>query len=147
MTFLSKSSLIAALIALPMMAAAHEDVQNEAVKARMMLMKDIKAAMGTIGGMAKGAVAFNADQAAAAKAALVAAAPQIAIRFEAPETDPKSEARPEIWQNWPDFVQKADDFGAAAAGLQTASVDDLKAGLGAIGKTCGGCHKPYRVDK
>lgn len=147
MRLIPKIMIYAAMLALPIGAFAHEDVQNEAVKSRMMLMKDIKAAMGTIGGMAKGAVAFNADQAAAAKAALVAAAPQIKVRFEAAEMDPKSEARPEIWQNWPDFMQKSDDFGAAAGALQTASVDGLKAGLGAIGKTCGGCHKPYRVDK
>lgn len=43
--------------------AMTEGVENEAVKARMMLMDGVKAATGTLGAMGKGEMAFDADKA------------------------------------------------------------------------------------
>ena len=43
--------------------AMTEGVENEAVKARMMLMDGVKAATGTLGAMAKGEMVFDADKA------------------------------------------------------------------------------------
>lgn len=128
-------------------ALAHSGVKNEAVKARMMLMGQIKDATGVIGGMAQGKVAFDAEQAAAARDALLAASQKVPDAFKANETDPKSESAETIWTDWDGFLAEATAMQNATAALQTASLDDLRAGIGAIGKSCGGCHKTYRIDK
>lgn len=128
-------------------ATAHEGVENEAVKARMMLMDKVKTATGTLGGMAKGAVAYDAGAADAAKAALAEHAAAIPAAFEAKEMDPKSTAKPAIWDNWADFVAKAEAMGGAAAALDTSSQASIGAGMGGIGGSCQACHKVYRVKK
>lgn len=144
---MKKITTFIALIFLGTSAVAHEDVQNPAVKARMENMGALKKGMGVIGGMAKGAVEFDAEQAQAAIAALLDASGTIASKFEANESDPKSEALPLIWENWDDFVSKADDLTFALEGIDVTSLDSLRAGLGNIGAACGACHKQYRMDK
>ena len=128
-------------------ALAHSGVKNAAVKARMALMGEIKDATAVVGGMTKGEVAFDAARAAAARAALMSHAGQIAPAFEARESDPKSEARPGIWSDWADFAAKADVMAAAAAALDTGSLVGLQASMGDLAASCGGCHKLYRIEK
>ena len=141
------------IIALSLLFAAatpgvgHEGVKNQAVIERMKNMQVIKDGMGVLGGMAKGAVAFDAAQAEAALASLKAASEQIAPTFEANETDPKSESLPAIWANWDDFVEKADDFSFMLEGTDVSSLDGIRAGMGNIGGTCSACHKQYRMKK
>lgn len=137
---------LTATLALAGAALAHGGVGNPAVKARMELMTDIKDATGIIGGMAKGKMAFDPDRAAAARAALRSSAEKIAEAFEDPAVDPKSEALPEIWENWDDFSAKADALVQAASGMETGTLEGVQAGLGALGASCGGCHKLYRMD-
>ena len=69
-------------------AFAHEGVKNPAVKARMILMQEVKTSFGQIGQMAKGAVAFDAQDAQAAKARLLKASQAVIDKFQANETDP-----------------------------------------------------------
>ncbi len=128
-------------------AFAHEDVKNQAVKARMELMGKVKDATGTLGGMAKGEMAFDEVKATAAKDALVEHAAAIPAAFEARETDPKSTALPAIWENWNDFVLKAGAMEKAAGELDTSAQEWLGAGMGSLGGSCAGCHKIYRVKK
>lgn len=126
---------------------AHDGVKNATVKERMKLMKQVNDATGTIGDMAKAATPFDPTRAAEARAALIATAAQVPDAFEAPETDPKSEALPVIWEDWDDFVAKSRAMGTAAEKLDTGSLDDLRAGLGPIGKSCSNCHERYRAKK
>lgn len=127
--------------------AMTEGVENEAVKARIMLMDGVKTATGTLGGMAKGEMAFDADKAAEARAALIEHAANIPAVFEAQEMDPKSTALPAIWENWADFEMKAKAMGAAAEELDASELEWLQAGMGALGGSCQACHKEYRVKK
>ena len=120
-------------------------VENSAVRKRMDVMKEIKGAMGVLGGMAKGAIAFDAAAAGAAQNTLIEQSGMVATRFEANETDPKSEALPAIWENWDTFVEMADDLTFAAEGLDTTSLDGVRGGLGNIGASCGACHKKFRM--
>lgn len=138
---------IAAAAILASVALAHSGVQNPAVKARMMLMGQIKDATAILGGMAKGKIAHDAAQAAMARAALIAHSGEIAAAFEAADSDPKSEALPAIWNNWQDFRQKADAMTAAAEAMGTGSPTDIGTGMAALGRSCGGCHKLYRIEK
>ena len=126
---------------------AHNGVSDPTVKARMELMMTIKKATAVIGGMAKGKIEFDAQKATEAKAVLARAAARIDSAFEQPATDPLSEARPDIWQDRDGFAAKTDEFEAAATALDVTSLENLRAGLGDIGKSCGGCHKAYRVNK
>jgi len=109
------------------------------------VMKEIKGAMGVLGGMAKGAVAFDAAVAGAAQKTLIKQSGMVATAFEANETDPKSEALPAIWENWDGFVEMADDLTFAAEGLDATSLDGVRGGLGNIGASCGACHKKFRM--
>lgn len=128
-------------------ALAHDGVKNPTVKARMMLMGEVKDATGIIVAMAKGEAPFDATQAQAARTALVKAARQVPGAFGAPETDPKSEALPVIWEDWKGFVDQADRFSAAATAMDVTSLDTLRAGVGPLGKSCGSCHETYRVKR
>lgn len=121
------------------------DATDPTVKARQELMDAQGAAMKVLGGMAGGDVAFDAAAAGAAKAALVASAADIGAKFEPQATDPASKAKPEIWTNWADYMVKANALGAAASALDAASLDGVKAGIGAIGGACKDCHTAYKA--
>ena len=127
-------------------AFAHEDVKNPTVKARMMAMSNIGGQMKTLGGMAKGAVAFDLEQAKAALAEIEKTAKTVPALFKDNETDPKSEALPAIWSNYADFTVKSDALTSAAANALTsfASQDDLVPSMQALGGSCKGCHSAYR---
>ncbi|WP_238366314.1 c-type cytochrome [Mesobacterium pallidum] len=127
-------------------AAIAADATDPYVKARQALMKEFGGAMQVIGGMAQGKMAFDAEKAAMAKAAMAAAAPRIPAVFEPQATDPESEALPAIWENYDDFTTRAMTLETAVAGLETGSLDDLRAGMGALGGACGACHKLYKAD-
>ncbi len=128
------------------MAAAHQGVTNTTVMARMDAMSEVGARTRVLGQMTKGELPFDAElarDAAAQIAALAAKAPGL---FAAPEDDPKSEARPEIWENFEDFEARSADLEAAARAA-AGSVEDpatLRSALGAIGATCKACHERYR---
>lgn len=57
-------------------------------------------------------------------------------------------ALPEIWMNFSDFQQKANDLQMAATALADATqANGFEASKGmvqAVGQSCGGCHRPYR---
>lgn len=111
------------------------------------LMKSFGASAKVLGEMASGGSAYDAAAAEAAKAALVAGAADIAVKYEKAGNDPTSEASPAIWTNWDDFLAKSKVLGDAAGALDVASLDGIKAGMGAIGGSCKGCHMAYRVKK
>lgn len=126
-------------------AVAHEGVKNPSVMARMHGMKTIGAETKVLGNMAKGAVSFDAARAQAAAASIAQEAARIEALFEAQEDDPKAEALPAVWENFPDFAAKAQELIAAAeAAKSVASVEELQSAMRTIGATCSGCHKVYR---
>ncbi len=114
-------------------------------KARQDLMDANGGAMKTLGDMAGGKIPFDATAAGAAKAALVAGAADVPVKFKNNTTDPASHAKPDIWTAWDDFTAKAGDMGKAAAKLDVTSLDTLKAGLGDVGGTCKACHTAYKA--
>lgn len=142
---LMTKSLIAGLVLIAGVAVAKEGVQDPTVKARMDLMGTIGMNVKVLGDMATDKVAFDAAAALAAQEALVAASAEIPAKFEPQATDPVSEAKPEIWTNWDDFVAKAGALNAAATALDPASLDGVKAGMGAVGGACRDCHTTYRM--
>lgn len=137
---------VGVILAISTAALAHQGVQNLAVKARMDGMRAIAENLKTIGMMARGATEFDAEAAKAAAAAIASHASDVPKLFEANETDPKSEARQEIWTNFEDFRAKASVLENVAVGLSTsiAAPEDLGPAMGSLGASCKSCHSIYR---
>jgi len=136
----------AVLILVATAAFAHQGVKNATVKARMDGMSAIADNMKVLGNMAKGKVAFDAATAQAAARAIAEEAGQTPALFKAQEDDPKSEAKPGIWDNFSDFSTKSDELKNVALTLSTSldTLDDVRAGVGALGRACKACHSRYR---
>lgn len=139
-------AILAVVLGAGTAALAHSGVKNKTVLARMDGMKTLAENIKVLGNMAKGKTTFDATRAAAAKATLRDQAARVTAAFEAPETDPKSEALPVIWSDWDGFVAGAEALEAAIAALDTGSLEGLRDGLGAVGQSCSGCHEGYRLD-
>jgi len=135
------------LLALAASAAlAHGGVQNAAVLARMEAMKAIGDATKMLGEMAKGTTAFDADAARAAARTIAAHAAETPALFEARADDPKSEALPDIWENFEDFTARSNTLEKLAGDLASTleTPDELRAGLGQLAGACKACHAAYR---
>lgn len=143
MRFLTKSVLAVGMFAATVVIAA--EATEPSVKARQELMDGMAAAAKALGGMAKGEVAFDAAAAEAAKAVIVANSAEIAAKFEAQATDPKSTAKAEIWTSWDDFVAKAGALNTAAQALDATTLEGVQAGMEGVGGACGACHKAYKA--
>lgn len=124
---------------------AHEDVKDPHVKARMQLMERIGGATKALGDMAKSG---NIDPAVVVENAnaLAAHANEIETAFATEATDPKSEAKSEIWSDMAGFVKIANQLEVAAQNLAGAP-ESLPTAMREIGSTCGACHKTYRIEK
>ncbi|MDO9527201.1 MAG: cytochrome c [Gemmobacter sp.] len=133
------------LICIAGAAAAKDGVTNPVVKARMDTMGAVRGNVAILGDMASGKTVYDQAAATAAQAALAAAAAEVTAKFQPQETDPVSEAKPEIWTSWDDFATKADALAKAAVALDASSLDGVKTGMGAVGGTCKACHSVYRL--
>lgn len=129
-------------------AYAEEEPTDPNAIARSELMKMVGMNTGILGNMAGGKDPYDAAKAEGAKAALIEASAKIEATFmEQGAADPVSEAKPEIWANWDDFLVKAKALGDGAAAMDIASVETIGAGMGALGGACKDCHTTYRVMK
>lgn len=127
-------------------AYAKGDRTDPNAKARSDLMRVVGKNTGILGDMAGGKAAYDAAGAEAAKAAIVEAAGQIETAFkEQGAADPASEAKPEIWANWEDFLVDAKALGDAAGAMDVSSVETIGAGMGALGGACKDCHTEFRA--
>jgi cytochrome c556 len=144
---LIKAFALGAVLAAGAAYAQEEPTDPQAI-ARGELMKVVGMNTGILGNMAGGKEPFDAAKAEGAKAALIDAASKIEATFmEQGAADPVSEAKPEIWANWDDFLTKAKALGDAAGAVDVASAETIGAGMGAIGGACKDCHTTYRAMK
>ena len=75
----------------------------------------------------------------------MAGSAEIHVKFEKPSSDPATEAKPEIWTNWDDFVAKAKGLNTAATALDATTLEGVQAGMGAIADACKACHTANRL--
>lgn len=127
------------------LAIAEGTATDPVVIAHKDLMKTFGGAAKALGGMAGGDVAFDAAAAQTAKTTLVDGAAKIASVFEQAGSDPASEAKPEIWTNWDDFLTKAKGLADAATALDATTLEGVQAGMGGVGGACKACHTTYRM--
>jgi cytochrome c556 len=117
---------------------------------RVKTMKGLGQNLGAIGKVAKGEMAYSMELVGNAEA-VVQLSKGLANMFPEGSGGGETRAKPEIWANWADFEAKAKALEDAAPQLVVATksgdIEQIKAAVGAVGGTCGGCHKAYRAEK
>ena len=111
--------------------------------------------LGILGAMAKGEVDYDAKAASAAAHNLkvlstLNASAMWPAGSDAGALGEATTASPDLWANFPKVIVAAKAFAAAADAMDAAAGKDLaslQGAMGGVGKSCGGCHKPFRVKK
>ena len=145
----------AAVAAVAMPAGAADPAVEKAIKSRKAQMVLYSWNLGRVSAMAKGQAPYDAKVAQGAADNLVALVNMDSAGLWTKGSDAtampgKTRAKAEIWSTYPDVVEKSKAMKDAAAGLAAAAgngLDALKAAVGPVGKSCGGCHKPFRAPK
>lgn len=148
-------AVIAAAAVAVLAGGAQAADMDKPVAARKAVMKLNGFYMGQLGAMAKGKMAYDASTAQGAAAGLLALASIDTSKMwlKGSGNDmlgTKTRAKPEIWSTYPEVANKAKALTAALENLVLVAgtgLDGLKSGIGAVGKSCGGCHKPFRAKK
>lgn len=127
--------------------------KDPGVKARQSLMQLYAHYLGQLGGMAKGAVDYDAEKAQNAANSLNALMGVSQQAMWAPGTDKEAlgsqtAALPALWTTFPAVLDKskaASDASANMAAVAGNGLDAVRGAIGAVGKSCGGCHELYRA--
>jgi len=130
-----------------------EELAAQAVENRQSIFRLFRYNLGTISGMARGTVEFDAEIAERNARRIAAMAPMIPELFAAMDTrefDVNTEALPVIWEQFDLFQERAQALiDGANTFADVAAGGDRMATLGAIrafGANCGNCHETFRVD-
>jgi cytochrome c556 len=131
------------------------DAGDDAIATRQGYMKLVVWEAGPLVGMAKGKMAYDADAAMEHAAKLKAISQYPVTGLFLPGTSKadrpgKTVAKPEIWADADKFAKAFENWQAAVAVVADVAGDGQKVLAGAVGelgKTCGGCHKPFRAKK
>ncbi len=120
---------------------------------RQNVMKAIGGHIGAISGVVKGEVSFTGDVANHARgiAEMSKVVPHVFPKGTDNAMHEDTRALPAIWEDMGKFDAAVKAFQAASANLvKVAEAGDPAAfggALGELGKSCGGCHKPFRAEK
>ncbi len=129
------------------------DSPEAAVKYRQSVMKAIGGHTGAIAAVVKGEVSHGPHVANHARGIkdMSLLVPDIFPPNSTHDDYNKTNALPEIWKEPAKFKQALEAFQKAAANFaQVAAGGDqgaIAASFGQLGKSCGGCHKPFRYKK
>lgn len=131
-------------------AATAPSAEFEAVqKERVELMKDNSSANKTLRAAAKEGNMDQVEESARALASQFARIPEL---FPEGSGGGDTRAKPEIWQNWSDFEEHAENARklalAVAAQAQAGNVKETQTLANSLAKqACSGCHEIYRAPK
>ena len=143
-----KSFKLVILISLTIssVAFAHSGVKDKNVKERMMVMKEMAGNTKIIGQMLKGKTSFDASQVKLALERLSALSLETPKVFTINATDPKSEAMPNIWDEFDKFTKLSKDLAETSIVLanSVATIEDLRPALKKVSSGCKACHSRYR---
>jgi len=113
-------------------------------------MKALGGHMKGIGAVAKGKAPYSAATPVHAQA-INEIAQYMGLFFPAGSGGMETRAKPEIWSDPAGFAGKLEAMAAATPALvaaaKTGDASAIGAAMRTVGKSCGGCHKPYRVPK
>ncbi len=117
---------------------------------RQKLMQSVGGNMAAIGVTLKTKLPYQKHIATHA-AAIQTSSTMIEAAFKKEVTEGKTDAKPDIWKDWDKFTEAAKKMGEEAGKLAKVAESDDMAAIGAqvkaLGKACGGCHKPFRKPK
>lgn len=146
LSLLSVIALVALGFGLALVHAQEEEAPE--LGYRQKVMKGHGASMGSIGDILKYKLPGGNDHVAKHARNISAYASLIPEAFEKNISTGKTDAKPEVWQNWDDFVSKAEALDVAATELSAAAAGgDMRAmmpGVKALGDACRNCHNEYR---
>ena len=127
-------------------AFAHSGVKDKNVKERMMVMKEMAGNTKIIGQMLKGKTSFDTIQVKLALERLSALSLETPKVFTTNATDPKSEAMPNIWDEFDEFTKLSKDLAETSIVLanSVATIEDLRPALKKVSSGCKACHSRYR---
>jgi len=127
-------------------AFAHSGVKDQNVKERMMVMKAMADNTKIIGQMLKRKTQFDADEAKSALERLSSLSLKTPKVFTVNATDPKSEAKPAIWDEFDEFTKLSLDLAETSIALASSIeiIEDLRPALKSISSGCKSCHSKYR---
>lgn len=149
---MNNRTLLTVLVVLALGAVAltlsAQDEPAPALQYRQKLMQGHRASMGSIGDIMKHKLPVGMKHVAGHATALSNYAALIPGAFEEKVSEGLTDAKPEVWQNWNDFLAKASNLEQAAKTLASAAEGgDMQAvmgGLKGVGDACRGCHDNYR---
>ena len=138
--------LILTFITISSVALAHSGVKDKNVKERMMVMKEMADTTKIIGQMLKGKKSFDANEAKLALERLSSLSLKTPKVFMINASDPKSEAKPAIWDEFDEFTRLSKDLAETSLVLARSidSIDDLRPALKGVSSGCKACHRQYR---
>ena len=149
--------VVSVLIAIAVLqtATVQAGEMDKPVAARKAVMKLRVFYISQLGGMAKGKIQYDAKKAQGAADGLLALAKlDMSSMWPAGSGNDKlgdmTRAKPEIWKPNSGVGAKAKDLRTATEALAKVAgtgLDGLRGGIGAVGKSCGSCHKAFRVPK
>jgi len=155
MKMISKICLLAIGITVSITAYSADDPLKKAIKARQGEMQLRAFNVGPLFGMAKGKIDYDAEMANKLAGNLKLLLDLDNGRAWAQGSDNgnyagKTRALPEIWTTYPEisdygkkYVMAVNELAAVAGDGQ----DALKSKIGAVGKSCKGCHDEFRAEK
>ncbi len=149
---MNKTFAIAAVLSMLGGTAAMAQDHAAEVKARQGQFRILALNLGVLGGMAKGAIPYDAAAAQAAADSLVGVSMVHQPTLWPEGSDNMSidgtRAQPNIWENLGDVLSKWDALGVAAKEMQVAAGTGQEAigpALGKLGGACKACHDTYRA--
>lgn len=142
-------ALAAAIVAAAGGAGAADDPAN-VIKYRRIVMGSMSNHISAIAGIVKGKVSYASHIAAHARAMHAMSNLLLDIFPEGSDIG-KTRAKPEIWSQRAKFEDAVAAFRSESGKLALIADSGDMAAIGAqlkvVGKTCGGCHKPFRKKK
>lgn len=132
--------------------AKSEKQARTALTFRKSLYQLIRSNMGPLGAMAKGNIPFDAAVMDKNGMRIEQLSLMIAdyMALDTRKFDIETEALDEIWEEPEDFASKIDALTLAAQKLQVVAKEGdeskFRKAIGAVGKSCGGCHDDYKAD-
>ena len=138
--------LILIFVTVSSIAFAHSGVKDKNVKERMMVMKAMADNTKIIGQMLKGKTSFDENEAKLALERLSSLSLKTQKVFQVNATDPKSEAKSNIWDEFDEFTKLSQDLAEATEVLagSVGTINDLRPALKRVSSGCKACHSKYR---
>lgn len=145
-------TIVTATAVLAMLAGTVLAEENRQLEGRKGQFNILALNVGILGGMAKGAMPYDAEAAQAAADSIVGVSMVHQATLFPEGSDSMSiddtRAQPNIWDNFSDFESKWAALGDAAKNMQTVAATGQEAigpALGQLGGACKACHDTYRA--